>query len=99
MSESAVEYLEEQLKQLLGESVPNQAVYNINAAMELAGILETKGFTFQLKDMCPKSMIETNWRATFLKEDAIFAAENPQSAVAVCMAAVDALSPLSENKH
>ena len=65
MSESVVETIEEQLKQLLGESVPDQAVYNINAAMELAGILETKGFTFQLKDMCPKSMTETNWRATF----------------------------------
>ncbi len=95
MSEPAVEILEEQLKQLLGESVPDQAVYNINAAMELAGILETKGFTFQLKDMCPKSMTETNWRATFLKDDAVFSAETPQSSVAVCMAAVDALSPLS----
>lgn len=50
MSESAIERLEKQLKQLLGESVPDQAVYNINAAMELAGILETQGFTFQLKD-------------------------------------------------
>ncbi len=99
MSESAVELLEEQLKQLLGESVPDQAVYNINAAMELAGILETKGFTFQLKDMCPKSMTETNWRATFLKEERVFTAENPQSSVAVCMAAVDALaSPLPGNK-
>lgn len=99
MSRSAVENLEEQLKQLLGESVPVQAVYNINAAMELAGILETKGFTFQLKDMCPKSLTETNWRATFLKEDAQFSAEDPQSAVAVCMAAVDALGPLSGNKN
>ena len=98
MSGSAVKNLEEQLKQLLGESVPGQAVYNINAAMELAGILETKGFTFQLKDMCPKSLIETNWRAAFSKEEAIFSAEDPQSSVAVCMAAVDALvSPLSES--
>ncbi|MGM0655777.1 MAG: hypothetical protein ACQETR_10730 [Thermodesulfobacteriota bacterium] len=96
MSESAVEILEEKLKELLGEALPDQAVYNINAAMELAGILETRGFTFQLKDMCPKSMTETNWRATFLKEDAVFSAENSQSSVAVCMAAVDALtSPLS----
>jgi hypothetical protein len=95
MSEIAVENLEEQLKQLLDESIPNQAVYNINAAMELAGMLETKGFTFQLKDMCPKSLIETNWRATFLKDGATFSAENPQSALAVCMAAVDALRSLS----
>jgi hypothetical protein len=91
MSESAIEILEEQLKALLGDSVPDQAVYNINAAMKLAGMLEAEGFTFQLKDMCPKSMTETNWRATFLKEDAAFSAENPQSSVAVCMAAVEAL--------
>ena len=95
MSEYTVEHLEEQLKQFLGESVPEQAVYNINAAMELAGILETKGFTFQLKDMCPKSMTQTNWRATFLKQDNSFSAENPQSATAVCMAAVDAVRSLS----
>ena len=48
--------------------------------MELSGILETKGFTFQLKDMCPKSLIDTNWRATFLKDGETFSAENPQSA-------------------
>ena len=95
MSESAVENLEEQLKQLFGESVPNQAVYNINAAIELAGILENKGFTFQLKDMCPKSMTETKWRATFSKQDASFSAENPQSSVAVCMAVIDAFRSLS----
>jgi hypothetical protein len=58
-------------------------------------MLETKGFAFQLKDMCPKSLIETNWRATFLKDGATFSAENPQSALAVCMAAVDALRSLS----
>lgn len=95
MSEPAAENLEKQLKQLLGDSVPKQAVYNINAAMELAGILETKGFTFQLKDMCPKSLTQTSWRANFLKQDMIFSAENPQSSVAVCMAAVDALGSLS----
>ena len=95
MSESTVEILEEKLTQLLGESVPDQAVYNINAAMELAGILETKGFTFQLKDMCPKSLIDTNWRATFLKDGRKFSAENSQSALAVCMAAVEALRSLT----
>jgi hypothetical protein len=33
MSDSAAENIEEQLKLLLDESLPNQAVYNINAAM------------------------------------------------------------------
>lgn len=95
MSEPAAENIDELLKQLLGDALPDQAAYNINAAMELSGILETKGFTFQLKDMCPKSLVETNWRATFLKEGETFSAENPQSALAVCIAAVNALRSLS----
>ena len=78
MSESAIEILEEQLKQLLGESVPDQAVYNINAAMELAGILETRGFTFQLKDMCPKSMTENQLACNISKgRCGIFSRKSP----------------------
>ena len=98
MSESSVEKLESRLEQLLGQAIPSQAVSNINAAMELAGILETKGFTFQLKDMCPKSLTETRWCATFLKEESIFSAESPQSFLAVCMAAADALGAVSGEK-
>ncbi len=100
MSKSIFEQLEKQLKQFIGEAVPNQAVYDIHAAMELAGILETKGFTFQLKDLCPKSLNETAWRAIFFKKDMAFTADDPESAVAVCKAAVDALAnPLPENKE
>lgn len=99
MSESIFEKLEKQLKQILGEAVPNRAVYDINAAMELAGILETRGFSFQLKDLCPRSLSETAWRAIFSKDSVTFSAENPQSSVAVCMAAIDALTnPLPGNK-
>lgn len=93
MSESSIEHLTQTLEQLLGQPLPAQAGYNINAAMELAAILEARGFTFQLKDLCPKSMTETNWGATFLKDDAAFSAQSPQAPVAVCMAAVGALSP------
>jgi len=92
MSGPSVDHLEKQLEQLFGGALPDQAVHNINAAMKLAGILEAQGFTFQLKDMCPRSLNETNWRAAFSKEDAIFSAEDPRSSVAVCMAAVDALA-------
>ncbi|WP_321492644.1 hypothetical protein [uncultured Desulfobacter sp.] len=99
MSGSEIKTLEEQLEQLLQEPVPDQAVYNVNAAMQLASIIEAKGFTFQLKDMCPKSLIETNWRATFLKEGEVFSAEHAQSSMAICLAAVDVLASLPENKN
>lgn len=92
MSESIPEILEKQLKQHLGEAVPTHAANNINAALELSEILEAKGFFFQLKDLCPKSQNETKWRAIFLKDGEKFSADDPQSAVAICMAAVNALT-------
>ncbi|MFO7910993.1 MAG: hypothetical protein R6V15_02410 [Desulfotignum sp.] len=100
MSKSILEQLEKQLIQFLGEAVPDQAVYDIHAAMELAWILETKGFTFQLKDLCPKSLNETAWRAIFFKENIAFTADDPEPSVALCKAAVDALAnPLSEKEE
>jgi len=95
MSESITEILEKQLKQHLGEAVPTHAAYNINAALELSEILKAKGFSFQLKDLCPKSLNETQWRAIFFKDGKKFSADDPQSAVAICTAGVDALSNLS----
>ena len=92
MSKPTHEQLEKQLKQFLGEAVPKQAIDDIHAAIEIARILETKGFTFQLKDLCPKSMNETAWRATFFKDNVAFAADDPESSVAVCKAAVDAMA-------
>jgi len=92
MSESIPEILQRQLKQHLGEVVPTNAVYDIHAALELSEILEARGFSFQLKDLCAKSMTETQWRAIFFKDDKNSSADDPQSSVAVCMAAVDALT-------
>ncbi len=92
MQESILEKLEKQLKQLFGEAAPTNAPYDINAALELSEYLETKGFSFQLKDLCPKSLNETKWRAIFFKDDKKFSADDPQSSVAICTAAVDALS-------
>ena len=92
MSESISERLEKQLKQHLGEAVPTHAADNVHAALELAGILETRGFSFQLKDLCPKSPNQTLWGAIFLKDGKKFSANDPQPSVAVCTAAVDALT-------
>ncbi len=98
MPESRLETLEKQLKQLFGDAVPHQAVYDIHAAMELAEVLEGKGFNFQLKDLFPKSMTQTGWQASFSRDGMTFSADDSQSSVAVCMAAVGAASELSTDK-
>jgi hypothetical protein len=58
----------------------------------LSEILEAKGFSFQLKDLYPKSMDKTKRRAIFHKNGKKFSADDPQSSVAVCAAAVDSLT-------
>ena len=93
MTESKLDILEKQLNALFKEEIPKQAVHDIHAAMAVAKMLEAEGFTFQLKDLYPKSMTETGWRAIFSKGGVAFSAEDHQSSVAVCMAAVGALSP------
>jgi NAD(P)H-nitrite reductase large subunit len=92
MSESIPEILEKQLKHHLGEAFPTHAAYDIHAALELSEMLEARGFSFQLKDLCPKSPNETQWRAVFIKDGQKFSADDPQSSIAVCTAAVDALT-------
>ena len=92
MSESIPEKLEKELKHLLGESVPARAAYDIHAAIELAELLEPKGFTFKLKDLCSRSMTDTYWRATFYKDGEEFSTDDSEAAVALCTAAIAALS-------
>lgn len=84
--------LEEQLGKLLEGSLPQGAASEINAAMAVAGKLEQQGFQFKLKDMNPRSLHDTQWQAVFMKDDMEYVAEHPQSAIAICSAAVGALS-------
>lgn len=92
MSISIPEKLEEELKIRLGDVVPNNVAYDIHAALELAEILKTKGFSFKLKDLCSKSMTDTYWRAIFFKDGEEFSTDDQESAVAVCTAAIAALT-------
>ena len=92
MSETIFEILEKQLNQLLDETIPTHAAYNINPALELVKIMEIKGFSFQLNDLCPKKLTESLWCATFLKDGENFSAEYPQAPVAICAAAIGALT-------
>lgn len=92
MSRSIENLLEEQLKKHLGEALPAHAADTINAALELSKIMETRGFSFQLKDLCPKSRNQTQWRAVFLKDGQEFSADQTHAPLAVCTAAVAALT-------
>lgn len=91
MPERIIEELEKKLEDLLGSELPAHPAQNINAALQVAELLESRGFSFQLKDLCPSSMNETKWCATFIKNGTEFAAEDAQTAVAVCSAATAAL--------
>ncbi|WP_319550093.1 hypothetical protein [Desulfogranum marinum] len=92
MSETIFERLEQQLKQLLDEAIPTHVTDNINSALELVTVMEARGFSFQLKDACPKSLTDSLWCANFLKNGENFSAEYPLAPVAICAAAIGALT-------
>ncbi len=85
--------LENELKKILGEAaVPRHAASDIHAALALAETLKSKGFGFHLKDLCPGSPDQTRWQAVFFRHEKEFAADYPEASVAVCTAAIGALS-------
>ncbi len=92
MSTTLSDKLENELKKYLGETVPARAATDIHAAMALADTLKSKGFAFHLKDLCPGSPDQTRWQAVFSRNEEEFAAENPDVSMAVCTAAIGALS-------
>ena len=85
------ERVEEKLRQQLGPALPDQAVNDVHAALALAGSLEGRGLWFSLKDLCPKSMTRSLWRAVFSTGDKQFSADHASPALAVCAAALSAL--------
>ncbi|BBD08801.1 hypothetical protein [Desulfovibrio ferrophilus] len=92
MPDAKIEKVEKQLQQVFGDEMPANPTKDISAALQLAECLEAKGFSFAMKDCCPKSLDDSLWRAVFSKDETKFMAEDAQSAVAICVAAVDALS-------
>ncbi|MEF2144117.1 MAG: hypothetical protein V3573_01610 [Desulfovibrionaceae bacterium] len=84
--------LQQALRQRLGTELPEQATLHINEALQMAGLLEAQGFEFRLLDARPKSPDCNLWRAVFAKEDRLFQQEDPDAALAVCQAALAALS-------
>lgn len=92
MSDTIFEKLEHQLKLLLDEALPVQVASDLDAALDLSKIMEVKGFSFQLQDRCPRSLTDSLWCANFIKDGEIFSAEYPQASVAICAAAIGALT-------
>lgn len=91
MSELTIEELEAKVAQLIKTDIPAHPAHDIHAALAVAEHMENLGFTFALKDMCPKSLSETMWCATFGSDELTYTAENPDAAVAVCTAITKAL--------
>lgn len=91
MSEQDIEALEHRLGELLDGDVPARPAMNINGALQLAERIQTMGFSFELKDLCARSLYDSAWRAIFAKNHARFEAQDEQAAVAVCVAALHAL--------
>ncbi len=96
MSEYTMEELDTALAQVLGAPLPGKPSANVNDALQVADLLESKGFTFRLKDLRPKSISENLWGAAFTMGEKVFTAENSQSSVAICRAALAALQKAAD---
>ena len=92
MPNPVVEEIDERLGQLLDGELPILPSTDVNEALRVADCMESRGFSFQLKDMAPKSLYDCLWRATFTHGDKEFSAEDSESAVAICIAAAAALT-------
>jgi len=94
MSNVDVPELERALAQLMEIGLPEHPAADVTAALQVADLLEAKGYAFLLQDMCPRSLGDSMWRAVFSRDGAEFSADHAEAAVAVCAAAVAALKGL-----
>ncbi|WP_141721108.1 hypothetical protein [Desulfoplanes formicivorans] len=66
---------------------------NISLALTVAEKLQTLGYTFKLKDLCPKDIEHDNWAAIFTDEQGtLVRQEHENAATAICRAAFAILS-------
>lgn len=95
MPNHSIQELDAQLGEFLELPAQASPAGDINAALRVAELLQSGGYQFSLKDLRPKSM-ESLWRASFCVGGREFAAEDVQSAAAICAAAVAALKDSPE---
>lgn len=91
MPNYSLDELDQRLGNFLAPELPERPSSDVNLALRVAGLLESRGYSFQLTDMCPKSLSQSLWQASFSTGDMQFAAEDAQSAIAICSAALAAL--------
>jgi hypothetical protein len=61
---------------------------NISRALQVAEKLQTQGYEFKLKDLCPKNMEEDKWAAIFIDQQGTsIREEHENAATAICRAA------------
>ena len=91
MQQLTTHELNRRIERFLDCELPDHPTADIGCALQVADFMESKGYGFQLKDMCPHSPDQAMWKAVFIASDAEFAAEDAQGAVAICAAAAAAL--------
>ncbi|BDQ35529.1 hypothetical protein [Pseudodesulfovibrio portus] len=91
MQQLPTEEIDRRIERFLDCDLPDRPTADIGCALRVADFMESKGFGFQLTDMCPNSPDQTLWKAVFITADAEFAAEDVRGAVAICAAAAAAL--------
>ncbi|NDY58238.1 hypothetical protein G3N56_16010 [Desulfovibrio sulfodismutans] len=84
--------LKRALEELLGAPLPGDPTGHVNDALDLAGRLEARGYGFRLRDARPKDPLANLWKAVFTKDGRAFENEDAEAALAVCRAALAALS-------
>jgi len=86
------ETLKRALENLLGAPLPGDPARHVNDALELADMLEARGYGFRLRDARPKDPHANLWKAVFTKDGGAVESEDAEAALAVCRAALAALS-------
>ena len=91
MRQYTTEELDRTIDRFLDFDLTDRPTADIGVALRVADFMESKGYAFQLTDMCPNSLHESMWKASFKTSGAEFAAEDGSAAVAICTATAAAL--------
>ena len=79
--------LDSRIAELMGEKEARAYCAHINVALDVARKMEERGFDFKLKDLRPKKINESLWRAVLKTPSGTeFAAQDENPALAICLA-------------
>jgi len=79
--------IDSRIAKLMEEDEARAYSTDINTALEVVQKMEERGFDFKLKDLRPKKIHESLWRAVLKTPSGTeFAAQDENSAIAICLA-------------